>query len=952
MAETLDNKGDNAHRRADADDQLGRELYFRYAIDPGVARSTSGFAQSESISRFADGPFSLMSEIQQRWGMAVSSRPQWPQLHRVWSTSRPIPGLIGADAVIEAHSPFPLSRQQPQVPIFPAPALEKAETAINLRSHSPRNQQQTLVPVSAGPDVIGAEAAINTQPESPHSQQQLQIPDLRFPDLPVPALTETDAVIQARSHPPHHQQQPLNTVSTALGSIDADAATDARSHSPHGRQQPQVPDLQAPDLPVPVLQLPVLRVPAVNRADAAFEAQPHSPDGQQQPHGSVAAAVPPASTEPKRANREPLTPSASSPISRQQHSQTAAPEAHAISEPSAEKTRPQAARSVTAKSAASDNASPAEQRLASISNPSGTPLTQRAQSALQRPIVSRAARSSSPTHLQRVAAPDRSTHPQAKALSGNPDQNTAPHAQEKSVPTSSGASAGTRDRADIVPVSASPSNLEKGREAGVAGQLRSADLPYPLLTGERSGTRASEQTLIESSPVKEPAQSHPVQVKESPIAPTVFPDQVAAIPLIQRILQPADKPPAWTLNDPSPLAQTHSLNVSTPLPPAGATYARMLPPANVEAPRHSPDLSTPHQSPASVLPRGKSDAASAVPARFVDLEHTTHMQAGSVTSLQNVHLERIGGDVSTPRGITSTPPAFVHSAPPKIQRQETSPNTAAFTHDITAHVHEAPASARAATTQSLVPSNGNPSNDSLAIDVDRQPTIRTAIEEPPTANLPEARSNMIVGPLSPSATLGGSGASSFPPTHRASTTGERVPAPNNPSRGVIHRSAPIAAAASGANAQTMASQGRSAIPPVVHPSSSGGMQAAAVIHRIPGTADNDSTLASRFSNFAHTLGPEGEYRDLMPSSAAFPISRSNSLQATYPAGVPRIQRSAASPASTSGAPPSVAAAGPSPVATPTGGPQKQQAPDITQLANRVYDLLVRRLSSERQRRGA
>src|SRR6202012_4555717 len=83
MPETLDNHGDSASRKADADGRLGRELFFRYAIDPGVARSTSGFARSESISRFADGPFSLLSEIQQRWGAAVSSRPQWPQLHRV-----------------------------------------------------------------------------------------------------------------------------------------------------------------------------------------------------------------------------------------------------------------------------------------------------------------------------------------------------------------------------------------------------------------------------------------------------------------------------------------------------------------------------------------------------------------------------------------------------------------------------------------------------------------------------------------------------------------------------------------------------------------------------------------------------------------------------------------------------------------------------------------------------
>jgi hypothetical protein len=921
MPEALDNNGDNANRKADADGQLGRELYFRYAIDPGVARSTSGFAQSERISRFADGPFSLMSEIQQRWGIAVSSRPQWPQLHRVWSTNRPIPGLIGADAVIQAPSPFPHSQQQTRIPILPAPDLTGSATVINPLSH---NRQQTPAPISTTPHFIGAGVAIDAQPHSLQSQQQLQsydlpvheltVPDSTVDDRPVPGLTETNAAIEARPHP---------------------------GPSPH---QAQVPDLPVSDLPIPVL-----RVPDAITAYAAIEVQSRFPHGQPQTHVSVAAVTP--STEPKRANADPIISNPSSHASREQHFQAAKNETHA-SEPSAQKPHPQIARSVATKSA--PPASPAEQPSASISNPSGVPLTQQPQSVVQRPIVSRSARSSSPTHLQRIAAPDRSAHPQAGTFTG---QSTLPHAPERHVPASSDVSAETRGRGDTSPVLTRPSSVETGRDATIghdatigydatigrhatiAGQLRSTALPSTSLTGEQFRKRALDPALPESS--REPAPSDAVRVKKSLPAPAVSADRVSAIPLVQRVLQPADKPPARSPDNPSPL------------PPA-----RALLPASVETPRHPPARSSTHQSPPSAQIQRDPDAASAAARRSVNIDPAMHMPAGSAIPPGNELRARSRGDVSMPRGFTSSPPAFVHSTPPEIQRhQETSSNPAAFTDVTTAHASEEPAM-RAQATPSLVPAHG-----SVAIHVDRQPAMRPASGEPPAADRPGVRTGTIVGPLSPSATIAASGASPIPSTHLtstgervfAATGGERVSAASAPARGVIHRS--VSTSSAGANiADTTPKHGLSAIPHVFHPSSPAAMQTAAVVHRMAGTVDNHSPLTSLLSNsassYTHTIAPGAEYRDSFPSSTPSPISLSNSLQAISPAGVPRIQRSAVSPPGPSGGPSSVSTITPPPAATPHGGPQKQQAPDITQLANRVYDLLVRRLSSERQRRGA
>ena len=934
MPEALDNNGDNASRKADAGGQLGRELYFRYAIDPGVARSTSGFAQSERISRFADGPFSLMSEIQQRWGIAISSRPQWPQLHRVWSTSRPIPGLIGADAVIEAPSPFPHSQQETSIPILPASDLIGSAAAINPPLH---HQKQTPAPDSTTPRFIGAGAVIDSQPHSPQSQQQLQAPD----------LTEADAVIEAQPHPRHSQQQTLDPVSTPPGLIQADAANEVQPRLPHARHQAQLPDLQVPVLPVPLLRfpdlpVPDLRTPGAITADVASEVQPRFPHSQPQTHASVAAVTP--STEPKRANADPVISNPSSPASREQHFQAAKNEIHA-SEPSAQKPHAQAARSVAARSAAP--ASPAQQSSAPISNPSGVPHTQQPQSAVQRPIVSRAARSSSPIHLQRIAPPDRPAHPQAGAFSG---QSTAPRAPERNVPASSDVSAETRGRGNSGVVLTGRSSVETGRDAAIerdaatgwdatiAGQLRSRDLPSPSLTGEHLRQRALDPAPPESS--QEAAPSDAVRVKESPPAPAVSADRVSAIPLVQRVLLPADKQPARSPQNPSSL------------PPA-----RVLLPASVETPRHPSALSFTHQSPPSAHVQRDPDAASAATHRSINIDPAMRMPAGSAIPPGNELRERSGGNVSMPRGLTSSPPALVHSAPPEIHRhQETSSNAAAFTDVTPAHASEEPASVRAADIQGLAPAHGN-----AAIHVDWQPIMRTASGEPPAADRTGVRTGTIAGPLFPSATIAASGANPIPSTQLTSTAervfaatgGKRVSAASTPARGVIHRSA---STSSGNIAETTSKHGLSAIPHVVHPSPPAAMQPATVIHRMASTVDNHSPLTSLLSNsassYTHTVTPEAGYRDLFPSSTPTPISLSNSLQAISPAGVPRIQRSAVSPPGPSGAPSSVSTITPPPAATPHGGPQKQQAPDITQLANRVYDLLVRRLSSERQRRGA
>jgi hypothetical protein len=67
---------------------LGHEVYRRYSVDPGIARSTSGFGLGESLARFALDRVGLLDEIQPRWKTANSRAVGGPQVDRMWSASR------------------------------------------------------------------------------------------------------------------------------------------------------------------------------------------------------------------------------------------------------------------------------------------------------------------------------------------------------------------------------------------------------------------------------------------------------------------------------------------------------------------------------------------------------------------------------------------------------------------------------------------------------------------------------------------------------------------------------------------------------------------------------------------------------------------------------------------------------------------------------------------------
>src|SRR5271170_1069451 len=88
----MDDQNDQKNRRSQAEADvylgLGSDIHSRYGVDPGVARSTSGFGLGESLSRFAASHFGLIRDIQQRWTIEEGQSHGSPLLDRRWSVGR------------------------------------------------------------------------------------------------------------------------------------------------------------------------------------------------------------------------------------------------------------------------------------------------------------------------------------------------------------------------------------------------------------------------------------------------------------------------------------------------------------------------------------------------------------------------------------------------------------------------------------------------------------------------------------------------------------------------------------------------------------------------------------------------------------------------------------------------------------------------------------------------
>lgn len=107
---------------------LGSQVYRRYSVDPGVARSTSGFGLGESMARFAFDRLGLVNEIQPRWKTTNSPVSGAPQVDRIWSAGRSPFGSSHAER--PSSSPL-LSRAAapgavPALPELPGPSLQRA----------------------------------------------------------------------------------------------------------------------------------------------------------------------------------------------------------------------------------------------------------------------------------------------------------------------------------------------------------------------------------------------------------------------------------------------------------------------------------------------------------------------------------------------------------------------------------------------------------------------------------------------------------------------------------------------------------------------------------------------------------------------------------------------------------------------------------------------------------
>ena len=149
----------------------------------------------------------------------------------------------------------------------------------------------------------------------------------------------------------------------------------------------------------------------------------------------------------------------------------------------------------------------------------------------------------------------------------------------------------------------------------------------------------------------------------------------------------------------------------------------------------------------------------------------------------------------------------------------------------------------------------------------------------------------------------------------------------------------------------------SSLPVVVKPLPMASEGPAASIHRSADSrsasaADTTSQVSSTFNNGfpfdpVHRMGPGGSYNG--PSISAAGSDEHSTV--SYPAN--RMVQKSASPA-----PPVSGSTTPQTLSSTPAQPAmnaNQPVPpavNISQLANRVYDLLVRRLASEQQRRGA
>jgi len=149
---------------------LGSDIHSRYGVDPGVARSTSGFGLGESLSRFAAGHFALIRDIQQRWTIEDGQSHGSPLLDRRWSAGRSPFG-----AKMNAGAAGPSSRSMnARVAGEPEPAREIGGP-LHQNPGGPEAPPRASLASNAAAIVSRKEASLNWSPASPSANPaQLQ----------------------------------------------------------------------------------------------------------------------------------------------------------------------------------------------------------------------------------------------------------------------------------------------------------------------------------------------------------------------------------------------------------------------------------------------------------------------------------------------------------------------------------------------------------------------------------------------------------------------------------------------------------------------------------------------------------------------------------------------------------------------------------------------------------
>jgi hypothetical protein len=103
---------------------LGEQVYDRYATDPGVIQTTSGFGLGGRMSEFAISRAGLMREIQGRWSPENAPRQTMPAIDRVWSQSP-------FASVSRSMSRFGSNSQRPAAPPMPAVLMPASSGPAN-----------------------------------------------------------------------------------------------------------------------------------------------------------------------------------------------------------------------------------------------------------------------------------------------------------------------------------------------------------------------------------------------------------------------------------------------------------------------------------------------------------------------------------------------------------------------------------------------------------------------------------------------------------------------------------------------------------------------------------------------------------------------------------------------------------------------------------------------------